>query len=761
MKKCQEQVLIQETAVHVVEDASTTQAQVGRSTFTKRKLEKRKNHPTSLSADNSEEFGSPSAKRSCQRRRKETLEMCGEIHAGSSKSKGPALDGLWLTLVKQATPATLVNYVGKSRKMKTKVIGKIVKEDIAIFEESTANKLRSLKVLYSKGLMSKEKYKSVRLSLSTMSSTGNCKRTGLKFMPNAPVPKLLPYAKLIDYVNSINIGNVHDFCADFCYNLDDDEKANGAYRDVEEFLVELADMYICLENSNTLELVNFEEPNHFRIAIGADGAPFGKDDEATAWLLSFLNSGERIASVNENFILCGANCSESHPAMLRYAEKLISDLTSIEKSTYILPGSKTKVKFSVELVPSDMKWVSTFSGELSNAAHYFSPFGNVSEDDKCIVNGSLGPGDDCTWKPWVYAERLAVASKVNAKKEELAQSKLAESTKRTKLLAYIKSLKSRQEFVPYLQQLVDKVYAEPLHCANNAWQQLHEIMLSHANDKSGLPSTFTDPSKLPECPLASHLATLKEIRASRLYKKVRKWISQGRKGSLSYRFTGKETKLLSQKFMCLVKAISSQQDTPLQCLMVNTFAFVGLQLRNATSRFTRICIDATVLQELKNSCRNYFNACSILLDKVTPTVWTVGYAIPFHAELLFKKFGFGLGINSMQGREAKHIRISQFSKHATLTTRWTSVLKHDYVTSVWLRKQDPSTVEYHKCKEIYEPKETNAHGFCCCGQQTKPGSHKCELCSSDIFSAIERTATSGRLDPEISCILSLFAPEND
>ena len=169
----------------------------------------------------------------------------------------------------------------------------------------------------------------------------------------------------------------------------------------------------------------------------------------------------------------------------------------------------------------------------------------------------------------------------------------------------------------------------------------------------------------------------------------------------------------------------------------------------------------TVLQELKDSCRNYFNACSLLLDKVTPTVWTVGYAIPFHAELLFKKFGVGLGMNSMQGREAKHIRIAQFSKHATLTARWTSVLKHDYITSVWLRKQEPSTVEYHKCKDIYEPKEINVHGFCCCGLETKPGSRKCEFCSSDIFSAIEKTASSGKLDPAISCILSIFAPEND
>ena len=134
--------------------------------------------------------------------------------------------------------------------------------------------------------------------------------------------------------------------------------------------------------------------------------------------------------------------------MLRYAEKLISDVTSIKKSTHILPSSKTKVKFSVELDPSDMKWMSTFRGKLSNAANYLSPFRNVSKDDKCIV---LDQGMIVLGRPQhthMYAERLAVVSKVNAKKEELAQSKLAESTKRTKLLAYIKSLKSRQEFVP-------------------------------------------------------------------------------------------------------------------------------------------------------------------------------------------------------------------------------------------------------------------------------------------------------------------------
>ena len=149
----------------------------------------------------------------------------------------------------------------------------------------------------------------------------------------------------------------------------------------------------------------------------------------------------------------------------------------------MLPGSKTKARFTVALIPSDMKWAATFSGELSNAAHFFSPFGNVSESNKCSVNRCLGPAETCTWKPWLYQDRLEVAAKVTAKKEELEKTALAESTKRSKVLNYIQSLNSRQEYVPVLKELVDKMYAEPLHNANNGWQQLHGLILSHANDK--------------------------------------------------------------------------------------------------------------------------------------------------------------------------------------------------------------------------------------------------------------------------------------
>ena len=89
-----------------------------------------------------------------------------------------------------------------------------------------------------------------------------------------------------------------------------------------------------------------------------------------------------------------------------------------------------------------------------------------------------------------------------------------------------------------LKEPVDKMYAEPLHNANNGWQQLYGLILSQANDKSGIPSTCTDFSKMPDCPLASQLITLKQIGASRLFKKVKKLFCQGRKGTFSYHFTG-------------------------------------------------------------------------------------------------------------------------------------------------------------------------------------------------------------------------------
>ena len=60
-----------------------------------------------------------------------------------------------------------------------------------------------------------------------------------------------------------------------------------------------------------------------------------------------------------------------------------------------------------------MKWLATFSGELTNSATYPSSFANVKQDDVKNVNGTFGEDSTCTWKPWSYDQRIKVAKLVD------------------------------------------------------------------------------------------------------------------------------------------------------------------------------------------------------------------------------------------------------------------------------------------------------------------------------------------------------------
>ena len=99
----------------------------------------------------------------------------------------------------------------------------------------------------------------------------------------------------------------------FCYSLPNSEEVNGVYRELEEFVLKLAEMFIVIDQAlGPRSFFNYigSDKYHFRLAIGADGAPFGKDHEATAWLISCLNVASHIASPNQNFICIffASNC---------------------------------------------------------------------------------------------------------------------------------------------------------------------------------------------------------------------------------------------------------------------------------------------------------------------------------------------------------------------------------------------------------------------------------------------------------------------
>lgn len=61
----------------------------------------------------------------------------------------------------------------------------------------------------------------------------------IQFMLNVGIPKLLTYQKIIEEMNGINIGKLHDVRKELCDELEGDEKINGKYRNLLELLLRL------------------------------------------------------------------------------------------------------------------------------------------------------------------------------------------------------------------------------------------------------------------------------------------------------------------------------------------------------------------------------------------------------------------------------------------------------------------------------------------------------------------------------------------
>lgn len=157
------------------------------------------------------------------------------------------------------------------------------------------------------------------------------KTTCIKVM-SCPLPRLVPYNKLIKFLNETDIGALYSVRESLCSDLEPEEQVDGCYRNLTECLIRIASFYLSTLKAEDLDW--FGEPNTFQVAIGGDGAPFGKYDQSCAWLISFLNVGHRILSNEDNFLVFGSNCSEQSTAAKRYIAMISKEIEQIEKSSF-------------------------------------------------------------------------------------------------------------------------------------------------------------------------------------------------------------------------------------------------------------------------------------------------------------------------------------------------------------------------------------------------------------------------------------------
>ena len=161
------------------------------------------------------------------------------------------------------------------------------------------------------------------------------------------------------------------------------------------------------------------------------------------------------------------------------------------------------------------------------------------------------------------------------------------------------------------------------------------------------------------------------------------------------------------------------------------------------------------VDNLQTSCKHYFTAYRLLLSKVNPTIWTIGHAIPYHTKLLFEELGYGLGLNSMQGREAKHIQLARYTENTCNVQkhlRWWVVFRHEYICQIWLREMDPFSTTYNESStQSFIPKQVQAEdkAVCYCGMPKQVDSEGCNVCTHELYKAVKETTLSSKIALEI------------
>ena len=190
-----------------------------------------------------------------RRRRQKTVEAMKAIYCDShvytsEKVQTKSIkDGLWTTLITSAETGEMREYIYNSKKCMDSVVPGILNCKVKEYEKSQANKIRSMRVLYESGLLGKKRYTSIRNSSDVLNASG----------------ELRDLQTLTTELST--------------------EKVPGVYRPLKPYLLKLADLYMDLHKQIPMLHWFHGEEGLFWVAIGPDGAPFGKDDCATGKLV--------------------------------------------------------------------------------------------------------------------------------------------------------------------------------------------------------------------------------------------------------------------------------------------------------------------------------------------------------------------------------------------------------------------------------------------------------------------------------------------
>ena len=230
-----------------------------------------------------------------------------------------------------------------------------------------------------------------------------------------------------------------------------------------------------------------------------------------------------------------------------------------------------------------------------------------------------------------------------------------------------------------------------------------------------------------------------------------------RSNNLSIRLIGRQAIALAKYSYRLIDSLETENETGSEKLHRQALRKATQCLRDAGALFNKVDTNQMEVSQLKDTLISYFNLLSLFFpSSVNVTVWTVAYAIPYHAQLLYDKYKVGFGILSLQAKESKHsgvkhdLALTNRSRSTGSMGKWAQVMRANYVRAFYLPEHQPMPSMYVSHYESRVPSQTELPSHCECGRErTEEGS--CFFCSTS--SSVIECAMKQELTADVISIL--------
>ena len=309
-------------------------------------------------------------------------------------------------------------------------------------------------------------------------------------------------------------------------------------------------------------------------------------------------------------------------------------------------------------------------------------------------------------------------------------------------------MESRQEEVPLVEKYINCAKAEPLHLKNNTVKELFHKLMKISISSSNLSGCKSFKS-ISESSLFYKFVTFirSKMFCNYLSNKIIRWYNEkcGKvEQEFSFRFRGKESKAYLHYFPELISMmmlhITPQNNSIYKKLHLIYHA--SILIRRLVSYSVRIkSFDAKMLEEMIIVGRQLFCQTALFENSISPSLWVLCLVAPFHASLTFSMYGFGLGCNTMEGREQKHQKIAKYTENTTFQNRWPRIFRHEYIELVYLRENGFDLLQYRKRQTRYIPESDTSFCQQCCYKKLNEA-NKCSICDSTYMSDILKAIPS-------------------